>query len=104
MTNLKPYCIGRSPSQTLAMRTTDALFIVSASFEGTLLRFGLVLFASMTRLPYGWSPADRTSHVKKPLNDSSKPLPDSIFRPVAAHGVTQMPASSINQGLRCNLR
>jgi hypothetical protein len=40
-------------------------FIASARFEGTLLRFGLVLFAGLARLPDRQTQAVRTSRAKK---------------------------------------
>jgi hypothetical protein len=71
-----------------------------ARFEGTFLRFGLVLFAAIARLPDRQTQAVRASRAKKRLNESRKRCSDSIFRPVAAHGVTQIPVQKINQGLR----
>src|SRR5664279_1959356 len=51
-----------------------------ARFEGTFLRFGLVLFAAIARLPDRQTQAVRASRAKKRLKDSRKRCSDSIFR------------------------
>jgi len=61
-------------------------FIALARFEGTLVRFGLVLFAVIARLPDRETRMVRPSRAEKPLHDSRKRCSDSIFRSVAAHG------------------
>jgi hypothetical protein len=61
-------------------------FIASARFEGTRLRFGLVLFAAIARLPDRQTPQGAAVTRRKPLHDSRKRCSGSIFRSVAAHG------------------
>jgi hypothetical protein len=81
-----------------------ATCLVPARFEGTRLRFGLVLFAKAnaiaTRVKLMWIALT----CLKPHGDSIKGRSDSILRPVAARGVTQMHASMINPELQVFLR